>query len=485
MKITNADLLRRAHRNQIILDSKIVHATLLGIISWYILGMNSDSRFVNIIPPALTAGIIYADTKSRKRKLRNCAANKDAWIKQSSQEIQNNVKNINLGEQVGELFMVAPGSVGAPTGNTGRSSSQPPRGGPPPKSPHAMPPNMSEIRGLTSKKSDGGIELPTPSVHPLVKSESVRPASLAASKPLVSTSPVRPMVNSGLVRPVAEPAAKAAAKVVTKPPLDKTTEIPEIPQSPEPVKGADGEVLKGAPRIEDQQHLGLIGPTRSGKTSTLYNLLGGKKTVTYVSMKMTDEVPTHWSGIYVTRSNAVEEFSKFCDYMDSKLTVHCDATDSSGREEEWFVIDEALSAISILKKGKGKDGAAVAERLQSLIVAAAALGMGVGFKLCLLSQSPNAGSLGISVPDMKNFSWVVAASEICPSGFSEMVPYYRKLSGLKVSSVSEKMISKLTGFWQLWSWKGSPVLGQAERVTLKMKPLEPIESAVSLKVLQT
>ena len=446
------DLFRRAHRNDLILSGKLTMSVLLGLLTWYVVSMNTSNRVLNLLPAALTGGLIYSDKRRTERLLRQCSSDKDAWKAQIDSEAQEYLEKLGgvANKPLVDLIMRSPGKMGdegsggRPSGGSNHSFSgggsgsssksmppKPPGGGgggsKPPKPPNSMIPDLSDIMGgapSASKKSDEVKE----KVDPL---------------------------------PIQKPSA-----LMEKPKV----EIPVIPQAPEPsVEGIpEGELLKSPPRIGDQQHLGLIGPTRGGKTSTLVYLLGSKPKVTYVSMKMTDQVPLHWKGVLINRERTVADADAFCDYFNRRLSEHTSMRDMT---EEWFIIDEALSLKSNLES-KGKEGKEAARRLQSLIVEAASLGMGVGLKLCLISQSPNAGQLGISVPDMENFTWVVACSEHL--GFDKMTIYFKKLTGISIKGENAKMIKALTGFWQLWKWKGRAVLGQAPLVEVKTKKLEDV-----------
>jgi hypothetical protein len=254
----------------------------------------------------------------------------------------------------------------------------------------------------------------------------------------------------------------------------KLVNIPVIPQAGIPEMSPDLGVLKGPPRLEPEQHLGLVGPSRGGKSTTLLYLLGSKEKVTYITVKATDKVPEHWTGILFGSGDLKDEATLILDYLEERWLAHRSGKD---KNEEWIVIDEAIGIRDMLFNHPDRACKDLGRRISGLITQITTAGLAVGLNLALLSQTPNATDLGISAALLDNFTWVVANSEI--SGFNKMVKYFQKMTNTDVPPAIKEKITRLSGFWQLWGYKGQPVLGQCGVVEIDLKPL--VAPAVALQ----
>jgi hypothetical protein len=141
---------------------------------------------------------------------------------------------------------------------------------------------------------------------------------------------------------------------------------------------------------------------------------------------------------------------------------HLEGKDS---DREWFIIDEA---IGILQSLKTKGHKAIAARLAGFVVECVTSGAAVGSLVGILTQSGNAGPLGIDEDLLKNFSVVGCGKR----KKAQMIKAFCKLTDLKLTAEQEAEILSLEGYWQLWENNG-PCLSQVPLSQLVLKDVLP------------
>jgi len=223
---------------------------------------------------------------------------------------------------------------------------------------------------------------------------------------------------------------------------------------------------------EAAPHLFMVGRTREGKSETLKHLIGHEQRVWYVTSKATDRVPAHWQGFRVGGPQLGNQMAWLLEQWETSLLNHLEETD---QEREWFVIDEA---VGILQSLKTKGFKQVADRLRGFIVELLTAGAAVNAFGGLLSQTGNAGPLGVDEDLLKNFSIVGCGKR----KKAQMVKAFCKLTDLRLTGEQEAEIVGLPGYWQLWENNG-PTLSQVPLSDLPLKdvvvcPLEEGETAV-------
>jgi hypothetical protein len=205
-------------------------------------------------------------------------------------------------------------------------------------------------------------------------------------------------------------------------------------------------------------HLFMVGRTREGKSETLKHLIGAEKRVWYVTSKATDRVPQHWQGYRVGGPQLGEQMTWLLDQWEASLLRHLEGND---RDREWFVIDEA---IGILQSLKTKGHKAIAARLAGFVVECVTAGAAVGSLVGILTQSGNAGPLGIDEDLLKNFSIIGCGKR----KKAQMVKAFCKLTDLRLKGEQQAEILSLDGYWQLWENNG-PCLSQVPLSELALK----------------
>ncbi|WP_346294458.1 hypothetical protein, partial [Sphaerothrix gracilis] len=140
------------------------------------------------------------------------------------------------------------------------------------------------------------------------------------------------------------------------------------------------------------------------------------------------------------------------------LLNHLEGTD---QQREWFVIDEA---VGILQSLKTKGFKRVADRLRGFIVELLTAGAAVNAFGGILSQTGNAGPLGVDEDLLKNFSIVGCGKR----KKAQMVKAFCKLTDLRLTGEQEAEILGLPGYWQLWENNG-PTLSQVPLSDLLLK----------------
>ena len=208
-------------------------------------------------------------------------------------------------------------------------------------------------------------------------------------------------------------------------------------------------------------HLFMVGRTREGKSETLKHLIGGEKRVWYLTSKATDKVPEHWIGYRVGGPDLGKQITWLLDQWEDSFLHHLELIDSN---REWFVIDEAVGILQSLKTKKAKD---VAERLRGFIVEVITAGAAVGAFAGILSQTGNAGPIGVDEDLLKNFSIVGCGKR----KKAQMLKAFLKLTDLKVTPDDEKDILMRDGYWQLWENNGV-CLSQVPLSNLSLKEVE-------------
>lgn len=144
------------------------------------------------------------------------------------------------------------------------------------------------------------------------------------------------------------------------------------------------------------------------------------------------------------------------------MLSHLEGKDS---DREWFIIDEA---IGILQSLKTKGHKAIAARLAGFVVECVTAGAAVGSWVGILTQSGNAGPLGIDEDLLKNFSVVGCGKR----KKAQMIKAFCKLTDLRLTAQQEAEILSLEGYWQLWENSG-PCLSQVPFSPLVLKDVLP------------
>ena len=209
---------------------------------------------------------------------------------------------------------------------------------------------------------------------------------------------------------------------------------------------------------EAAPHLLLVGRTREGKSETLKYLLGSERKVWYVTSKVTDRVPQHWRGYRVGGPQLGGQVDWLLDQWEASLLSHLEGNDTT---REWVVIDEA---VGILQSLRTKGHKATSERLRGFLVEAVTAGAAVSSFVGLLSQTGNAGPLGIAEDLLKNFSVVTCGKR----KKSQMARAFCKLTDLRLTDQQQEEILSLDGYWQLWE-NGGPCLSQVPLSQVALK----------------
>ena len=236
----------------------------------------------------------------------------------------------------------------------------------------------------------------------------------------------------------------------TSPEMGQTTTQNSATSSTGMPKDSDGnESPSNLPRAIAQlddtaPHLFMVGRTREGKSETLKHLIGAERRVWYVTSKATDRVPEHWQGYRVGGPRLGEQMTWLLDQWEASLLNHLEGKDKA---REWFVIDEAIGVLQSLKT---KGHKAIAARLAGFVVECVTSGAAVGSLVGILTQSGNAGPLGIDEDLLKNFSIVGCGKR----KKAQMVKAFCKLTDLKLTAQQEDEILSLEGYWQLWENNG-------------------------------
>lgn len=205
-------------------------------------------------------------------------------------------------------------------------------------------------------------------------------------------------------------------------------------------------------------HLFMVGRTREGKSETLKHLIGGEQRVWYLTSKATDKVPEHWQGYRVGGPDIGRQVEWLLDQWEASFLRHLEGEDN---DREWFVIDEAVGIIQSLKT---KGFKRIADRLRGFIVECLTAGAAVQAFCGILSQTGNAGPLGVDEDLLKNFSIVGCGKR----KKSQMLAAFLKLTDLRVTADQEAEILALDGYWQLWENNG-PCLSQVPLSELTTK----------------
>ena len=243
---------------------------------------------------------------------------------------------------------------------------------------------------------------------------------------------------------------------------------PEMGQAQKPTSGngisntsvGDGAKLpRAVARLDEAApHLFMVGRTREGKSETLKHLIGTEQRVWYVTSKATDKVPEYWQGFRVGGPQLGAQMSWLLDQWEASFLNHLEGQD---QQREWFVIDEA---VGILQSLKTKGFKTVAERLRGFIVELLTAGAAVNAFGGILSQTGNAGPLGVDEDLLKNFSIVGCGKR----KKAQMVKAFCKLTDLRLTGEQEAEVLALSGYWQLWENNG-PCLSQVPLSELALK----------------
>ncbi|MEL6137849.1 MAG: hypothetical protein AAFR42_10625 [Cyanobacteria bacterium J06628_6] len=226
-----------------------------------------------------------------------------------------------------------------------------------------------------------------------------------------------------------------------------------------PSAGCAAPLLRAVAQLDEAApHLFMVGRTREGKSETLKHLIGSEQRVWYVTSKATDKVPEHWQGYRVGGPQLGQQMTWLLDQWEASLLNHLEGADG---DREWFVIDEA---VGILQSLKTKGHKATSERLRGFIVEMLTAGAAVNAFIGILSQTGNAGPLGIDEDLLKNFSIVGCGKR----KKAQMVKAFCKLTDLRLTGEQEAEILGLSGYWQLWE-NGGPTLSQVPLSELPLK----------------
>ena len=256
---------------------------------------------------------------------------------------------------------------------------------------------------------------------------------------------------------------KAIAMGVTSPEKKMSPNTGQNPTSGNgttaPNSGDSATLPRATAQLDDAApHLFMVGRTREGKSETLKHLIGAEQRVWYVTSKATDKVPQHWQGYRVGGPQLGEQMTWLLDQWEASLLNHLEGADT---DREWFVIDEA---VGILQSLKTKGHKQTAERLRGFIVEMLTAGAAVNGFIGILSQTGNAGPLGIDEDLLKNFSIVGCGKR----KKAQMVKAFCKLTDLRLTAQQEAEILSLDGYWQLWENNG-PTLSQVPLSELPLK----------------
>ena len=230
-----------------------------------------------------------------------------------------------------------------------------------------------------------------------------------------------------------------------------------------------GALTRGVLALRPETHLKLLAPSRGGKTNTLLHLLKDAKRVTYVTLKDSDRVPQHWQGYRLRPFQIHRDVAAVLSEVQRTVGAILDGT---GKGEHWLVIDEALAITDLLQASpEDDDDKAIAREFSSLIKLHLATGAAQGARLALMSQTQNGTDIkGISAASLQNLWTVVCGSERCAEGLRHLAPWYQKhVGGLTGEQVTE-LRSFTSGFYQLASVKGVPVLCGFSQFTGDLKP---------------
>jgi len=263
---------------------------------------------------------------------------------------------------------------------------------------------------------------------------------------------------------------KAIAAGVVSPEKKMSPEMGQTQQTqtsgngtPTPSAGDRANLPRAVARLDEAApHLFMVGRTREGKSETLKHLIGAEKRVWYVTSKATDKVPSHWQGFRVGGPNLGAQMTWLLDQWEASFLNHLEGKD---QQREWFVIDEA---VGILQSLKTKGFKPVAERLRGFIVELLTAGAAVNAFGGILSQTGNAGPLGVDEDLLKNFSIVGCGKR----KKAQMVKAFCKLTDLRLTGEQEAEILGLPGYWQLWENNG-PCLSQVPLSDLPLKEVIP------------
>ncbi|HEY9879619.1 MAG TPA: hypothetical protein V6D29_14270 [Leptolyngbyaceae cyanobacterium] len=277
----------------------------------------------------------------------------------------------------------------------------------------------------------------------------------------------------GSVNPALPAVTPAQALPPAQPDMDKGTVGPNtrlgaiaVPATPaeEPAKGwanatyeSPTAINRGILQLKPETHLKLLAPSRGGKTNTLLHLLKDASRVTYITLKVKDEIPQHWRGYLLCPATIHSDI----EFVMSQVKPIVNAL-LRGEETEphWFVVDEALAITDLLEsQAETKEEQKLTQQFSSLIKLHLATGAGSGAMLALMSQTQNGSDIkGISAASLQNLWTVICGSERCADGFTHMAGWYTK----HVDSLTGQQVAELrkldNGFYQLASVKSEPLL---------------------------
>lgn len=212
---------------------------------------------------------------------------------------------------------------------------------------------------------------------------------------------------------------------------------------------------------EAAPHLFMVGRTREGKSETLKHLIGTEQRVWYLTSKVTDKVPSHWQGYRAGGPSLPKQITWLLDQWEASFLAHLEGIDTN---REWFVIDEA---VGILQSLKTKGAKSTADRLRGFVVEALTSGAAVGAFMGILSQTGNAGPLGVDEDLLKNFSIVGCGKR----KKAQMLNAFLKLTDLRITPDQRSQIVGLNGYWQLWENDGVCL----SQVPLSNLPLKAVD----------
>lgn len=270
--------------------------------------------------------------------------------------------------------------------------------------------------------------------------------------------------------------APLAAKVeAAKKPLAQGT-TPSSTKTRAETGNPSPELLPIAPVAlrDDAPHLLLWGRTRAGKTHTARYLLSDSVTVHYVTVKATDTVPVNWTGYRLDPRTLNEQVTWLLDDWEGRFYARLD-----GQTEgtEWFLMDELITIKSQLEKP-------LAERLEAFIKQVITAGAAVGAFLGILTQSSNAGELGIAADLLKNCAIVGCTGQRKTN--LGMAQAFAKYAGYRLTSEQLSQVKALDGYWQIWDNNG-PCLSQISYSETDTKALDlcPVVEASGKGKLET
>ena len=250
-----------------------------------------------------------------------------------------------------------------------------------------------------------------------------------------------------------DPKKLPAQGTQTTPQTSTTTETATGNHSPELLPVAPVQMSGNAP------HLLLFGRSQNGKTTTAAHVLADIK-VDYISLKSSDTVPEHWNGYLISPMDTDDQLNWILDRWEAQLNNSLQGDSSKAKHA--FVVDEYISIHALVKSP-------TQERLKTFFVRLLTTGAGLGLLGGILTQTSNAGALGISADILKNCSTIAVTGEKKNNPW--MAKVFSKFTGYQLTDEQKNQIRALSGYWQMWDNDG-PSLSQIPSYSGTLIPLK-------------